>query len=79
MGIEMRSKFQQEVVNALLDAKAIDLEKTSSVFAKFAEQAARDGESLVQIINHNAVWNCGYPGPVFDLGRVQINSALGGQ
>lgn len=67
MSIEKRSEFHQEVVEALLDSQAINLEALASVMARFAERALRDGESLVNIINHNAIWNCGNPGPLSEI------------
>ena len=77
MGSIRRSAFQQEVVEALLDSKAIDLVAVGNTMSKFAERAARDGESLVQIINHNAIWNCGWPGPDIDILRGQGGRQVG--
>jgi hypothetical protein len=70
MSTNKRTPLQQEVVEALLETKAINLEAAASVMARFGERALLNGESLAQIINHNAVWNCGYPGPVPDFGGV---------
>ena len=74
MGFEKRSAFHQEVVNALLDSHAIDLKAVGATMSQFGERAARDGESLVLIINHNLLWNCGWPGPDLDVirGKVQL-------
>jgi len=71
MGLEKRSKFHQEVVEALLDSKAIDLEAVGATMSRFGERAAREGETLAQIINRNVMWNCGWPGPVDFLSAVQ--------
>ena len=67
-----RSEFQQEVVEALIKSKAIDLAAVGQTFSKFGERAVLQGESLVQIINHNAVWNCGWPGPELDVFRAGV-------
>jgi hypothetical protein len=69
MPTEKRTGFQQEVVEALLDSKAINLEAIGATMSKFGERAIRDGESLVQIINRNVMWNCGWPGPELDIVR----------
>lgn len=73
-----RSAFQQHVVDALIDSKAIDFAAIGAAMSKFGERAARDGESLVHIINKNFIINCGWPGPVIDLTHSQINQKLGG-
>lgn len=65
-----RTKLQQEVVDALLDSKAINLDAVASVMASFGERALREGDDFATVINGHAVWNCGWPGPV--LGRAQF-------
>jgi hypothetical protein len=70
MGIEKRSALHQEVVEALLDTKAINLEAVSEVMAKFSERAMREGDDLVQIISQRSHWACGYPGPYPEVGRL---------
>jgi len=67
-----RSRFQQEVVEALLESKAIDLTAVGATLSKFGERAAREGETLVSIINRNVMWNCGNPGPILDVVRVPV-------
>ena len=52
MGAGKRTELQQQVVEALLDSKAIDLEAVSTVFSKFGDAAARNGDSLVNIIDY---------------------------
>ncbi len=69
MHSDNRSALHQQVVEALLDSKAIDLAAVSATMSKFADRAARQGESLVMIINRNAIWNCGWPGPEIDIVR----------
>ncbi len=64
-----RSKLQQQVVDALIDSKAINLEAVASVMATYGEQALRSGEDFATIINGNAVWNCGI-GPVLNRANV---------
>ena len=62
-----RTAFQQQVVEALIQSKAINLEAVGATMAKFGEKALLQGESLVSIINRNAIWNCGWPGPEIDV------------
>ncbi|HEX5014546.1 MAG TPA: hypothetical protein VFV72_10345 [Candidatus Limnocylindrales bacterium] len=68
MGLR-RSEFHQEVVQALIESKAIDFGAVGATMSKFAERAALEGESLVTIINKNVIWNCGWPGPELDVIR----------
>jgi uncharacterized protein YecA (UPF0149 family) len=70
MAIDKRSAFHQQVVEALLDSKAIDLAAVGAVMSEYGERAARQGESLVQIINRNVFWNCGWPIPGPEIIRV---------
>jgi hypothetical protein len=63
MGEIARSALRQEVVSALLDSGAINLEAAGNVFSKFAESALRTGEELTISVGK---WNylaCGWPGP----------------
>ena len=63
MGEYARSALRQEVVSALLDSGAINLEAAGTVFSKFAESALRSGEELTLSVGK---WNylaCGWPGP----------------
>jgi hypothetical protein len=75
---EKRTVFQQQVVEALVSSKAINLEAVGATMSKFGARAAIEGESLVTIINHNIMWNCGWPGPVLDVARGQIRNEQGG-
>ena len=72
MPVYKRSAFQQEVVEALLESKAINLEAIGATFSKFGERALLEGEPLVNIINRNVTWNCGWPGPEIDIFRGPI-------
>ena len=69
-----RTPLQDEVVRALIETKAIDFEAVGALFAKYGARAALEGDALVNIINKNITWNCGWPGPeIFrtgELGRV---------
>ena len=76
MGIEKRTEFQQQVVQALLDSRAVDLEVIGSTISKYAERAARDGESLVQIVNLKFFWACGWPGPELDIAGGKFNRQI---
>ena len=69
MPYEKRTALHQEVVEALLSSKAINLEAIGATMSKFGERAVLEGESLVQIINRNVMWNCGWPGPELDIVR----------
>ncbi|MBF4763626.1 hypothetical protein ISU07_10850 [Nocardioides islandensis] len=58
-----RSALREEVVSALIDSGAINLEKAGTVFSKFAESALRTNEELTISVGP---WNylaCGWPGP----------------
>lgn len=72
MSHEHRSAFQQQVVEALIESKAIDLQAVGATLSKFGERALLHGESLVHIINRNVMWNCGWPGPELDVLRGQL-------
>lgn len=69
MKSEARTAFQQQVVEALVQSKALNLEAVGGTFAKFGERALLQGETLVTIVNRNAIWNCGWPGPELDIAR----------
>jgi hypothetical protein len=69
MNTEARSAFQQQVIEALVESKAINVSAIGATFAKFGDKALLHGESLVTIINRNAIWNCGWPGPELDILR----------
>jgi hypothetical protein len=69
MKCDSRSAFQQQVVEALVESRAINLEAIGATFAKFGERAMLEGESLVSIINRNSMWACGWPGPELDILR----------
>ena len=64
-----RSPFQQEVVQAILDSNAIDLEAMGSIFGRLGKQAVLEGESRVNIIHRDCFINCGWPLP--EIGRFQ--------
>jgi len=64
---EVRSAFLQQVVDTLLETKAVNLNAVGATMSKFGDRAVREGESLVTIINRNVMWNCGWPGPELDI------------
>lgn len=64
MGELGRSGLRQEVVSALIDSGAINLEAAGAVFSKFGERAIRDGDDLVLAIGKFNYWACGWPAPV---------------
>jgi len=67
MGQIKRSPFQQEVVEALIESKAIDYGALGGTISKFAERAALEGEPVVIIINRWSTWACGWPGPELNI------------
>nr|WP_297531300.1 hypothetical protein [uncultured Roseateles sp.] len=69
MRSEARTAFQQQVIEALVESKAINIDAVGATFAKFGERALLQGEPLVTIINRHAIWNCGWPGPELDILR----------
>ncbi len=69
MKSDTRSAFQQQVIEALVESKAINVAAVGATFAKFGERALLHGETLVTIVNRNAIWNCGWPGPELDIVR----------
>lgn len=75
MGKTRRTPLQDEVVRALIESKAIDFEAVGAIFSKFGARAALEGDSLVNIVNKNVTWNCGWPGPDIlraeNLGRAE--------
>ena len=74
---EKRSELHQQVVETLLDSKALNLEAIGSVISQYGDKAARDGESLVSIINLKLLWCCGWPGPEIDVFRHQAPQQFG--
>jgi hypothetical protein len=69
MGEFARSELRQEVVAALIDTGAINLEAAGAVFSKYGERAIRGGDELVLAIGLHNLWACGWPGPeIRDLG-----------
>jgi hypothetical protein len=70
--VAKRTELQQQLVEALLDSKAIDLEAVGSLISKFSDRAAREGDSIVYIVNRNFSLACGWPGP--EIGRFNLQS-----
>ena len=66
----IRTELEQEIVNALIDTKAINLEAIGSIISKYGARAAKTGTNLVTIINKHVIINCGWPGP--EIGRAQV-------
>lgn len=73
MKSQHRSAFQQQVVEALVQSKAINLEAVGATMSQFGERAMLQGESLVSIVNRHAIWACGWPGPELDIANVAHN------
>jgi hypothetical protein len=66
----VRTELEQELVDALIDTKAINFEAIGSIISKYGARAAKTGTNLVTIINKHVMINCGWPGP--EIGRLQI-------
>jgi hypothetical protein len=69
---EHRTALQQNVVEALVNSKAINLDLVGATLGKFGETALLRGESIVTIINRHAFWACGWPGPDIEIARGPI-------
>jgi hypothetical protein len=66
-----RSELQNEVVEALIKSKAVNLEAVGSVIAKYGDRAARLGDSL-GIIVHWRSWDiCIPPEPYLDTAALE--------
>jgi len=63
MPTEIRTKLEQEIVDAFIETKAVNFDAIGSIIAKYGSRAAKAGISLVTIVNKNIVINCGWPGP----------------
>jgi hypothetical protein len=75
MTSDSRSAFQQQVVEALVKNKAINLEVMGTVLSKFGEEALLRGESLSFILTRHVFLACGNPGPLLDrLPAAQLGS-----
>ena len=70
MKSEYRSAFQQQVIEALVESKAINIEAVGATMSRFGQEALLRGETLVNIINRQSIWACGWPGPEIDIGQV---------
>ena len=66
----VRSELEQEIVDALIETKAVNFEAIGSIVAKYGARAAKSGTDLVTIVNKNMIINCGWPGP--EVGRVVV-------
>ena len=63
MGEFVQSELRREVVAALVETKAINLDAAGAVFSKFGERAILGGDELVLAIGKHNLWACGWPGP----------------
>ena len=70
---DKRNAFHQQVVEALIESKAVNIAAIGTTFAKFGERAALNGETLVQVVNGRMLWCCGWPGPELDVLREGIS------
>jgi hypothetical protein len=73
-----RSSLHHEIVKDLIESRAIDLDLVGKTLSKFGARAALDGTPLVNIINRNVMWNCGWPGPELDVLQLDAIKGKGG-
>lgn len=62
--MESRTELEQEIVQALVESKAIDFEAAGSILAKYGARAALSGSDIHFIVNKQTHWACGNPGPL---------------
>jgi hypothetical protein len=55
-----RTELQQEVVDALVESKAIDIEAVGRILGQFGNRAAREGVNLGYVIGHRC-WDICIP------------------
>jgi hypothetical protein len=74
-----RTELQREVVEALVQSKAVDFEATGQVLAKFGARAALTGDAIGVIINWRVMDLCipvdRFIIPVFDRERLAAGAA----
>jgi hypothetical protein len=68
-----RTRLQQEVVEALIESKAVDFAAVGAVMSKFGERAALAGDSLWSVINWRFFDGCI---PPFTVGEQVIDVQL---
>jgi hypothetical protein len=62
--MESRTEFEQEIVQALVESKAIDFEAAGSILAKYGARAALSENEIHFIVTKQVHWACGNPGPL---------------
>ena len=67
---KIRTELDQEIVNALIDTKAVNFDAIGGIIAKFGDRATRSGTNLSVVINKYNLLACGWPGP--ELRQVQV-------
>ena len=73
---KVRTELQQEVVNALVESKAIDFEAVGVVLGKFGARAALNGDAVGALI-HPKCWDICIP-PFFAK-SLDLEQSLPGQ
>ncbi len=58
-----RNELEQEVVDALIESKAIDFEAVASLVAKFGARAAQSGSEFGMVVNWHTMDICIPPDP----------------
>lgn len=79
MGNINRTELEQEIVDTLLETKAVNFEAIGKVIAKYGVRLAKTGTDFTAIINRNMIINCGWPiGPEFSRVQIQPTSEIKG-
>jgi len=72
-----RTDFEQEVVDALLESKAVDFEAIATIVARFGDSAARSGTEFGVLIGRRVIDACIPPDPYLLASRVAAAEGQG--
>jgi hypothetical protein len=61
--MDKRTELQREVVQALVESRAINFDAFGGILAKYAERAALNGDALGLIVNWRIIDGCIPPDP----------------
>jgi hypothetical protein len=67
---EQRTELHQEIVQALIDSKAVDFEAAGRVLAAFGARAALEGSGLAFNVNWRVVQDICIPPVIADRGAL---------
>jgi hypothetical protein len=68
MSVQKRTELQQEVVQALIESRAVDFEAAGAVLSKYGSRAALEGSGLVFKVNHRFIPDWCIP---VDFGQIE--------